>query len=130
MSAVSGINGYITLGSCTPLAITDASFTYGSPNEQYYAVSGDGAAETVETAKRGEGTFNAVIDDATGRLISSVIESGELVTFAFYAKSGGDAATGQCRIGQPEFSFNREGTPQRMNFPFMIHGKLTGTLIT
>lgn len=128
MAAVSGLNGYVTLGSCTVACLTDCDFTYGSPNEEFFCVSGAGASNTVATAKRGSGTMNLVLDDAA--LFTSVAESGDLVALVFYSKTGGDTATGNARIGQIQTTFNMEGTVERVTVPFMTDGAWSGTLVT
>jgi len=128
MAAVSGLNGYVTLGSCTILCLTDCDLTYGSPNEEFFCVDGAGASSTVATAKRGSGTLNLVMDDAA--LFTSIAESGELVALTFYAATGGDTATGNARIGQIQTTINREGTVERVSVPFMTDGAWTGTLTT
>jgi len=128
MAATSGLNGYITIGSCIIASLTDCDLTYGSPNEEYFAVSGAGSSETVATAKRGSGTINAVLDEAA--LISSVAESGELVTLTLFASTAGATATGSARLGQFNTTVNREGTVEKVSIPFMTHGAWTGTLVT
>ena len=128
MAATSGLNGYMTIGSCIIASLTDCNLNIGSPNEEYFAVSGAGWSETVATPKRGSGTINAVLDEAA--LITSVAESGELVTLTLYASTGGASATGSARLGQFDHSINREGTVERVSIPFMTHGVWTGTLIT
>lgn len=128
MAYVSGLNGYVTIGSCTVAALTDCDFTYGSPNEEFFTVGGGGASNTVATAKRGSGTINLVLDDAA--LFTSVAESGELVALVFFSKTAGDSASGNARIGQIQTTFNREGTVERVTVPFMTDGLWTGTLVT
>tara|TARA_B110000263_G_C15187425_1_gene454468 strand:+ start:83 stop:469 length:387 start_codon:yes stop_codon:yes gene_type:complete len=128
MAAVSGLNGYVTVGSCTVASLTDCDLTYGSPNEEFFTVNGAGSSNTVATAKRGSGTMNLVLDDAA--LFTSVAESGELVALVFYSKTGGDSAIGNGRIGQVQTTFNLEGTVERVTVPFMTDGVWTGTLVT
>tara|TARA_R110002096_G_scaffold66682_6_gene162283 strand:+ start:2055 stop:2441 length:387 start_codon:yes stop_codon:yes gene_type:complete len=128
MGAVSGLNGYVTVGSCTVSALTDCDLTWGSPNEEFFTVGGAGNSLTVATSNRGSGTLNLVLDDAA--LFSSVAESGELVTVVFYSKTGGDSATGQVRLSQFNTTMNMEGTVEKVSVPFMTHGAMTGTLIT
>jgi len=127
MGATSGLEGYCTIGSCTPVAVTDCNLNFGSPNEEYFAVSGSGFSETVATAKRGSGTINAVCDEA--QLLNSIASSGDLVTLAFFA-SAATSATGEGRLGQFDWSMNREGTPQRVSIPFITHGVWTGDLVS
>lgn len=128
MAAVSGINGYLTVGSCIVSSLTDCEFTIGSPNEDIFTVGGAGWSNTVETAKRGSGTINLVLDELA--LITSIAESGELVTLTFYASTGGSTATGSARLGQVGTTINREGTAERVTVPFTTDGVWTGTLIT
>jgi hypothetical protein len=128
MAALSGKNGYVTIGSCTVASLSDWDLTYGSPNEEIFVVSGAGSSNTVSTSNRGNGTFNLVLDDAA--LFTSIAESGELVAAVFLADTGGDSAIGNIRIGQIQHTGTREGAAQRVSVPFMTDGAMTGTLIT
>jgi len=122
--ALSGKQGYMTIGSCTMVALTDWDLTYGSPNEEYFAVSGNGASETVGTAERGSGTMNMVVD--ADALAADLAETGDLVTLTLLGQTGLTLATGSARLGQFNFSGNREGTVQRASVPFMTDGTWTG----
>jgi hypothetical protein len=128
MAAVSGLNGYMTIGSCIVASLTDCDLTLGSPNEEFFTVDGAGWSQTVATAKRGSGTINAVLDEAA--LISSVAESGELVTLTLFASTAGATATGSARLGQFNTTVNVEGTVEKVSIPFMTHGAWTGLLVT
>lgn len=128
MAATSGLNGYMTIGSCIVASLTDCNLNIGSPGEEYFSVDGAGWSQTVATAKRGSGTINAVLDEAA--LICSVAESGEKVTLTLFASTGGASATGSARLQQFDYSINREGTVERVSIPFMTDGPWTGTLIT
>jgi len=128
MAAVSGLNGYMTIGSCIIACLTDCDLTIGSPNEEFFCVSGAGWSNTVATAKRGSGTINAVLDEAA--LISSVAESGELVSLTLFASTAGASATGNGRLGQFNITVNLEGTVEKVSIPFMTDGPWTGTLLT
>jgi hypothetical protein len=128
MAYISGKTGYMTIGSCTVAALTDCDVTFGSPNEEFFTVAGNGFSSTVSTAQRGNGTINAVLDDAA--LISSLAASGDLVTIAIFADTGGPSMTGSARLGQFQGGFAREGTVQKLSIPFMTDGEWTGTLVT
>lgn len=128
MAYVSGVNGYVTIGSCTVAAVTDCDLTFGSPNEEFFTVAGAGNSNTVKTSNRGSGTINAVLDDAA--LISSLAESGELVSLTLFAQAGGASSVGNVRLGQFQHTFNAEGTVIKVSIPFMTDGARTGTLVT
>jgi hypothetical protein len=127
MSAYSGKNAIIRVGSCDLFAATDWTLTYGSPNEEYFAVSGAGASQTVSTAERGSGTVNAVLDPEG--VLGSVAVTGALVTLTLLGETTGKTCTGKARVGQIEITANVEGTPQRQNMSFMTHGAWTGDML-
>lgn len=127
MGALCGKSSYVMIGSCTCVATTDWTLTYGSEPQTYSSVGGNGAEETCAGVEKGSGTINAVTDDLG--LIASVAASGALVNITVYAESGGKFANGFARIGQIESKGELGGGAQTQTYPFTTHGKWGGTLL-
>lgn len=123
---VSGLQGTIQIGSCTLIMVTDATLNVGPANEGFHTVGGGIHQLTVETGHTGEGTINGILD-ADG-LATSVMLPGQKLT-ATFTLSTGVVYTGQIRLGQFQYTFQRSGEVQRVSIPFMTHGGSTGSVV-
>ena len=125
---VSGLTGTVTVGSCALIFITDITLEAGPDNEQFHTTGGGKYPLTVETAHKGGGTFNGIVD--TAGLASSIFLPGELVTGVIIRSAAGEVHyTGSVRMGKFSFTFARSGEVQKCNIPFLLHGASTGDLV-
>lgn len=127
MGAYCGKSSYVVIGSCTAVATTDWTLTYGSEPQTFATVGGNGAEETCAGVEGGTGTIN-VVTDPDG-IIASVAASGQLVNITVYSISGGKYANGFARIGRIESSGEIGGGAQTQSYPFTCHGKWGGDLL-
>lgn len=132
--------------SGTMTAATDWRLNFGSPPEAYFAIGGNGFQETVATAFRGEGSINVVVENRNATVSDGngswapTFKSGQLVYLELIANDyaavdggGGNvgaslAAYGNARLGQFDYSPNRDGSVQKFSIPFMTHGPWYGSL--
>jgi hypothetical protein len=122
---VSGLQGAILIGSCEMIMVTDATLNVGPANEGFHTVGGGKYQLTVETGHTGEGTINGIVDE--DGLATSVMLPGQKLTATFRSATG-IVYTGQIRLGQFQYTFQRSGEVQRVSIPFMTHGSSTGSL--
>ena len=121
--ALSGKAGHIEIGTCTLQGFTNGTLTYGSDPVEYFAQSGNGAAQTHEGADSGSGTIEVVVLDEPV-LTSATLKPGLLATLVF-SHDGTTEATGQARLGKFTWTLNKDGQTQKATIPFTTHGAWT-----
>ena len=120
MSALSGKDGEVGIGSSNPIDLVQWDLDHGANVETFAARSGGGAEETQEGLENGTGSFQFIMNTVTP--ITSLISKGDLVTLSLkHSVTPSVAWAGQARIGKFSSSVNRDGTMQRVTVNFTCH---------